>query len=382
MIQKEQEAHNEEINNFVNDIISIRECLTDARVMSRLVPAYRQLAVQSTIPNHLYAQTFEATMLNPSEPHPGLNPTDPRPSTPCPPLRPTNPEPPSPEPLPIHITTPADMSMPGAMPVPPPIDYTTRNPCGPHHMPSMFDEENSRNPLPPRFRKFTWEPKGHCCKYCEAYGRHWNNHCPEPHRICNTKQRCQCIILLEHKYFDKACHWGGRTRNNFPVEDQHIRKTARRKEQRLRTRNTSVATINETTGSPATSFTPMDLDIDNLLRPADSLLFSPHPITVFNSKKNFNPSDYQGLPPPPGTWGNMPWGTNWNDTAAHPSSPCIFDYGREGEDPLYLHHYDRREDLLCCTEEDLPSAQLHPDNYLDESTMAMVDAYTKHKLET
>ena len=51
MIQKEQEVHNEEINNFVNDIISIRECLTDARVMSRLVPAYRQLAVQSTIPN-------------------------------------------------------------------------------------------------------------------------------------------------------------------------------------------------------------------------------------------------------------------------------------------------------------------------------------------
>ena len=45
MIQKEQEAHNEEINNFVNDVVSIRECLTDARVMSRLVPAYRQLAV-------------------------------------------------------------------------------------------------------------------------------------------------------------------------------------------------------------------------------------------------------------------------------------------------------------------------------------------------
>ena len=77
MIQKEQEAHNEEINNFVNDVVSIRECLTDARVMSRLVPAYRQLAVQSTIPNHLYAQTFEVTMLNPSEPHPGLDPIDP-----------------------------------------------------------------------------------------------------------------------------------------------------------------------------------------------------------------------------------------------------------------------------------------------------------------
>ena len=217
MIQKEQEAHNEEINNFVNDIISIRECLTDTRVMSHLVPAYRQLAIQSTIPNHLYAETFEATMLNPSKPHPGLNPTDPQPSTPHAPLRPTNPEPLSPESLHVHITTPVNMSMPGAMPVPPPVDYTARNPRGPHHMPSMFDKEDTRNPLPPRFCKFTREPKGHCCKYCGAFGKHWNNHCPKPHKICNTKQRC--IVVLEHRYFDKACHWGGRTRNNYPVED-------------------------------------------------------------------------------------------------------------------------------------------------------------------
>ena len=163
MIQKEQEAHNEEINNFVNDVVSIRECLTDARVMSGLVPAYRQLAVQSTIPNHLYVQTFEATMLNPSEPHPSLDPIDPRPSTPCPPLRPTNPEPPSPEPLHIHVTTPVNMSMPGSMPVLSSVDYTAGNPRGPHHMPSMFDEEDTHNPLPPCFRKFTREPKGHCC---------------------------------------------------------------------------------------------------------------------------------------------------------------------------------------------------------------------------
>ena len=156
-------------------------------------------------------------MLNPSEPHPSLNPTNPQSGTPCSPLRPTNPEPPSPEPLHVHIITPVDMSMPGAMPVLPPVDYTTGNPRGPHHMPSMFNEENTCNPLPPRFHKFTQKPKGHCCKYCGAFGRHWNNHCLEPHKICDIKRRC--IVSLEHKHFDKVCHWGERTRNNFPVED-------------------------------------------------------------------------------------------------------------------------------------------------------------------
>ena len=33
------------------------------------------------------------------------------------------------------------------------------------------------------------------------------------------------------------------------------------------------------------------------------------------------------------------------------------------------------------TEEDLPGNQLHPDNYLNKPTMAMVDAYVKHKLK-
>ena len=49
--------------------------------------------------------------------------------------------------------------------------------------------------------------------------------------------------------------------------------------------------------------------------------------------------------------------------------------------PLYLHHYDCHEDLLHCAEEDLPDNQLHPNNYLDEPTMAMIDAYVKHKLK-
>ena len=278
MIQKEQEEHNKEINNFVNDVISIRERLTDARVMSRLVPTYRQLAVQSTIPNHLYAQVFEMTMLNPSEPHLSLDPINPHPSTPRPPLRPTNPEPPSPEPLPIPITAPINMPMPGAMP----IDYTAGNPRGPHHMPSMFDQEDTRNPLPPRFKKFTREPKAHCCKYCGAFGKHWNNDCPDPHKICDKKERC--VVALEHKYFDKTCHWGGRSRNNFPVEDRHIKRAARRKAECLRTRNASVTTLDETVGSPTTSFTPMSINIKNNLPPEDSLLFSPNPVTVFDSK--------------------------------------------------------------------------------------------------
>ena len=285
MIQKEQEAHNKEINNFVNDILAIWECLINARVMSCLALAYRQLAVQSTIPNHLYAQTFEATMLNSAEPHPSLNPTNPHPGTPCPPLRPTNPEPPSPEPLIVHITTPANMFMPGAMPVPPPVNYTAGNPHGPHHMPLMFDEENTRNPLPPRHHKFTREPKGHCCKYCGAYRRHWNNHCPEPHKIYDTKERC--IVPLEHSHFNKACHWGERTCNNFPVEDRHIRRATRRKKQCHRIRNASVTTLDKTIGSSTTSFTLMDIVIDNMLPPEDSLLFFPNPVTVFDSKGEF-----------------------------------------------------------------------------------------------
>ena len=109
--------------------------------------------------------------------------------------------------------------------------------------------------------------------------------------------------------------WGGRLRNNFPVEDRHIKRAARQKAECRRTRNASITTINETTGSPTTSFTPMSIDIENNLPPEDSLLFSPNPITMFNSKENFEPSPYQGPPPPPGAWGNMPWGTNWDDAA-------------------------------------------------------------------
>ena len=113
------------------------------------------------------------------------------------------------------------------------------------------------------------------------------------------------------------------------------------------------------------------------LPPADSLLFSPNPQTVFDAKENFDPSPYQGPPPPPGTWGDMPWGANWEDVAHRSPSPCIFNYGRQGDDPLYLAYQHRRDDLLNVDEEDLPGCQLHPDNYLDEPTMAMVEAYTK-----
>ena len=187
--------------------------------------------------------------------------------------------------------------MPGAMP----IDYTAGNPRGPHHMPSMFDQEDTRNPLPPRFKKFTREPKGHACKHCGAFGKHWNNDCPDPHKICDKKERC--VVALEHKNFGKVCHWGGRSRHNHPVEDRHIKRAARRKAERRKTRNASVTTPDETTGFPttSTSFTPMSIDVENNLPPADSLLFSPNPVTVFDSKENFEPSVYQGPPPPPGT---------------------------------------------------------------------------------
>ena len=149
-IQWEQEKHNKEIEEFLNNIIAIRERLTDTRVISWLAPAYQHLAIQQVILNYLYMQAFEASISNTNEPCP---------NTPRPPLRPTNPEPPSPasqeliitmaaEALPIKMT-PAEVTMSGTMPIPPRPDYTASNPCGPHHTLSMFDKEDTRNPLPP-----------------------------------------------------------------------------------------------------------------------------------------------------------------------------------------------------------------------------------------
>src|SRR5882757_9279849 len=68
---------------------------------------------------------------------------------------------------------------------------------------------------------------------------------------------------------------------------------------------------------------------------ADSLLFSANPTHIDPYAASFQPSRYQATPPP-GTWGNMPWGAGWEERGKRPPSPCIFEYGRGGSEPLLL----------------------------------------------
>ena len=83
-LQKEQEQYNTKLVAFVKEVKGIREWLTKGRVMSCIIPAYCQMAIEGRIPNAYYLQVFEEMVQLPQ-----------RPSTLRPTLRPTNPEPPS-----------------------------------------------------------------------------------------------------------------------------------------------------------------------------------------------------------------------------------------------------------------------------------------------
>jgi hypothetical protein len=77
--------------------------------------------------------------------------------------------------------------------------------------------------------------------------------------------------------------------------------------------------------------TPNNTPVNDGLPPANSLLFVPlDPLA-----KLFQPSRYQAAPPP-GTWGNAPWGAGWDEYAARHPSPCIFKYGRSDSFPLHI----------------------------------------------
>jgi hypothetical protein len=77
--------------------------------------------------------------------------------------------------------------------------------------------------------------------------------------------------------------------------------------------------------------TPNNTLVDGGLPPADSLLFAPlDPLA-----KSFQPFCYQAAPPP-GTWGNAPWGARWDEYAACHPSPCIFEYGQTDSFPLHI----------------------------------------------
>ena len=146
----------------------------------------------------------------------------------------------------------------------------------------------------------------HTCYYCGQRG-HWNRKCASPHLKCHEKLRC--VVPLSHPTFIKACEYGGRTKNNNAIPDANWTSEHKRKHE-------------NSPSSPA---------VNTGLPPADSLLFSPlDPLA-----QTFRPSHYQATPPP-GTWGNAPWGTSWAEAANRAPSPCIFDYSRGGSEPLYL----------------------------------------------
>jgi hypothetical protein len=219
-------------------------------------------------------------------------------------------------------------------------------------------------------------PENHRCYYCGELG-HFNSKCPVPHLKCQSEGRC--IVPLGHAAFMEACAYGGRTSGNHPAHKKRKRQS------------TPLFSLEPTPTPSPTIRTATELP------PADSLLFStnPTPDAVIAS---FAPSPYQGPAPAPSLWGDAPFGTTWEEFHRRNPSPCIFDYGRGGDDPLYLggHHIPDTSDpvpyrdlsytlprnagvenLLLYAEEDLPGATHYHDDDPFEPTATMVDSYRR-----
>jgi hypothetical protein len=191
----------------------------------------------------------------------------------------------------------------------------------------MFDTEDNHGWPPPSATNTMWpeeRPKKtahtHTCHYCGQQG-HWNSQCSSPHLKCH--EELVCIVPLEHPTFIRACSFGGRTASNCP--SHQVRK--KRKCRNLRPMDFTPPT------------TPNNMPNNGML-PPDSLLFSANPETHLlipddTLTHNFCASPYQTTPPT-GTWGNAPWGMSYEDSLNQPPSPCIFDYGCIGPEPLYL----------------------------------------------
>ncbi len=150
-LQKEQEVHTQEIQQFIDEITEIKQHLTAARVMSQIAPLLQRMAIEGgMIWDSVYLQLYHIPSAAPIE--------HTRPPTPHPVLRPTNPEPPSasslvyipqtltPEmphpPSPPGLGIPADTLQTPVLPIPPQADYTATG-RGPHHQPTPFDSERS-----------------------------------------------------------------------------------------------------------------------------------------------------------------------------------------------------------------------------------------------
>jgi hypothetical protein len=265
------------------------------------------MAIEGKIPDPFYPQMVERVTQQPI-------------NTPVPTLQVTNPDPPSPpeftrpaSPTPFDMYTPTVEVLP--VPAPQVRDYTAGNPRGLHHQPTPFEDDRhcpapllTTKPLPGRGESA--KTVRHRCFYCGQVG-HWNNQCASPHTQCNEVGKC--VVPLRHRAFNQACENGGQTAANHPQNQKRKRQ---------------LETDNPMTGAAGT---PNNTPVDNGLPPANSLLFAPlDPLA-----KSFQPSRYQTAPPP-GTWGNAPWGAGWDEYAARHPSPCIFEYGRMDSFPLHI----------------------------------------------
>ena len=318
--QEKMEQHNKEVELFLKEVSSVRTRLVNAKALSRLAPIVQQLSIQGHIPNPFLPQTVHEVPIEhirPSTPRPPLHPTNPDPSLePSAPERPSNPVPPS-----VIITTPFVPNTPSPEPVPIPIprtmDYTAGASRGPHHQPTPFeDDRHSEFPLLPT-RQLMWgedkpqkkkKPQGHQCIYCHQRG-HWNLQCHTPHAGCYREGKC--VVPLQHQHFEQACAFGGHMVANHP--DPTTQYPHHRKQQVQPT---------DFVPSPIHSPTPNNTPTNNDQPPANSLLFSPNPPRLLDPlAPAFQPSPYQTTPPP-GTWGNTPWGASWDDFAAWAHPPA------------------------------------------------------------
>ena len=367
-LQKEQEKHNDDIRTFIQDVQIIRQRLTAARVITRLSPIYKRMAVEGLIMNSYYPQTYKETSSS-TQPFHQQSPT------PGPSLQATNPDPVSPVSAKYSPESPTSQyrSMDPVV-IPPRIDYAAGNPTGPHHQPTMFDTEDNNGwpPLPSRQitidnTEVKKQAGQHRCFYCLMKG-HWNSQCPTPHFSCTEAERC--IVPLNHPLFVQACEMGQRTRGNHPTGPFRKRK---------RHCEASDFEGRDTPGpaGPSDSFRP---NTPTGLPPADSLLFSPHP-----SPSEFATSPYQASLAP-GEWGKEGWDAPWADYPRAPKSPCIFDFGRgssEEQVPLLPNlDLDCEEESLCAadreflelTEDQLPGAIYHYDTDPLAPTSALVNS--------
>ncbi len=187
-LQKEQEVHTQEIQQFIDGIQEIKEQLTAARVMTQIAPLLQRMAVKGgVIWDSIYPQLYHAPLAAPVEqirpptPHPVLHPTNPEPLSTSSSLSAYIPQTPTPDmqqpPSPPRLGIPADSVQTPVLPIPLWLDYTATG-RGPHHQPTPFNLEQNIAVWPPLLTQpsrdaschlYTTGEK-HKCFYCTQGG--------------------------------------------------------------------------------------------------------------------------------------------------------------------------------------------------------------------